>query len=146
MHELRKEIDALAETQGSYTEWNEAGTEVRAFDPKKGRWTLFSPPEIMRKALLPIDHPDATQLRPGTAAKHGLESVTNSTGTKAAALLAMIRNLDGQFTQQCQLVDDALKEEREACAKIVEAWLDGPLLARKILLEDIAASIRERAT
>jgi hypothetical protein len=43
-----------------------------------------------------------------------------TTGTKAAALVAMIRNLDGDFIAQCQLVEDALKQERDRCANRAE--------------------------
>ena len=36
-----------------------------------------------------------------------------TTGTRAAALVAMIRNLDGDFKAQCQLAEDALLWEQQ---------------------------------
>lgn len=44
-----------------------------------------------------------------------------TTGTKAAALVAMIRNLDGDFTAQCQIAEDVLKQEREDDERLIAA-------------------------
>ena len=55
---------------------------------------------------------------------------------------ANLSTLDDKIVRE---VERMIADEREACAKVVESWLDGPLLARKIMLEDIAASIRGRS-
>jgi hypothetical protein len=66
-----------------------------------------------------------------------------------AALIAMIRNLDGQFCAQCQLVEDAFNAEREACAKVADPiehsgpWTDVEKQAYDVRTV-IAAAIRNR--
>jgi hypothetical protein len=63
----------------------------------------------------------------------------------------MIRNLDGDFTGQCQLVEDALAqliyeavlEEREACAKVAESH-DWSYDEEPVAMRAIAAAIRAR--
>ena len=62
--DIRSEVEALASAQGAETEWDHDGW-VRVLNPKNGKWTIFSPPDLMRVALLPSDHPDSTKLRPG---------------------------------------------------------------------------------
>lgn len=61
---LREEIEQLAKLRGATTAWDPRGW-VSVTEPGKLP-TIFSPPELMRKALLPADHPEGGKLRPGT--------------------------------------------------------------------------------
>lgn len=75
---MREEIDKLAAAKGYRTEWNDQG-RVLIIDPNNPRWEAlcraspdghvigYVPDFIARTALLPSDHPDACELRPGTA-------------------------------------------------------------------------------
>ena len=76
---LRQEIDHLAAAKGYRTEWNDQGC-VLIIDPNNPKYEAlcranpelgFVPDFLARTALLPLDHPEACELRPGTAPKHG---------------------------------------------------------------------------